>query len=292
MILPDIANVTSDSIHMPILVEKNIRMQMLRLDKIHPVISGNKWFKLKYHLQKFKEGNYKGLLTFGGAWSNHLVATACACYIENIKCVGVIRGEKPEQISATLQQASEYKMELHYISRQLYRDKNLQGSLELILDAYPVYYIVPEGGAGTEGEQGAGEILQLTTLSDFTHIVCAVGTGTMLKGFSKTALTNQQLIGIPVIKGWKEKILNEKIIFVTDYHFGGYAKYHNSLIRFMNEFYEQTKIPTDFVYTGKMTFAAMDMVKNNYFPPGSHVLLIHSGGLQGNASLGKGKLIF
>src|SRR6266498_2589594 len=117
MELPDIKKITTDKIHASLLQNKNVRVDVLRLDKIHPVISGNKWFKLKYHLDNFNAGNYKGIVTFGGAWSNHIVATACTCYLQNIKCIGIIRGEKPAQLSTTLIEAEKYKMDLRFISR-------------------------------------------------------------------------------------------------------------------------------------------------------------------------------
>lgn len=292
MLLPDITKISLDKIELPDLVGKNISIDMLRLDKIHTVISGNKWFKLKYHFEKFNAGNYRGLLTFGGAWSNHLVATAYACHLKKIKCVCIIRGEKPQLLSTTLQQVLEFGMELCFISRQLYKQKQNPELLEKILKDYPEYYIIPEGGAGPEGEKGAGEILQLVNLPEFTHIICAVGTATMLNGFAQAALPHQEVIGIPVLKGWIEKADNRQIKFFMGYHFGGYAKYNKTLTGFMNEFFLQTGIPTDFVYTGKMVLAAMDLIKNNFFPQGSYVLLIHSGGLQGNTSLNKGTLIF
>jgi D-cysteine desulfhydrase len=292
MYLPDLTKINLDKIELPVLSGKNIRIEMLRLDNIHTVISGNKWFKLKYHLEKYDAGNYQGLLTFGGSWSNHLVATACACHLKKIKCAGIIRGEKPQHLSATLQQVLEFGMELRFISRQLYKQKENPELLGKILKDYPEYYIIPEGGAGAEGEKGAGEVLQLVNLPEFTHIICAVGTATMLNGIAQAVLPHQEVIGIPVLKRWNEKTVNRQIKFFTGYHFGGYAKYNEPLTGFMNDFFNQTGIPTDFVYTGKMVFAAVDLANKNFFPPGSHVLLIHSGGLQGNKSLNKGTLIF
>src|SRR5215204_310019 len=114
MELPDLKKITTDIIDAPFLQNKNVQLDVLRLDKIHPVISGNKWFKLKYHLDNFNAGNYKDIITFGGAWSNHIVATACACYLQKIKCVGIIRGEKPTQLSATLLEAANYGMDLKF----------------------------------------------------------------------------------------------------------------------------------------------------------------------------------
>jgi 1-aminocyclopropane-1-carboxylate deaminase len=292
MELPDLGKITIDKIHAPFLQNKNVQFDVLRLDKIHPVISGNKWFKLKYHLDNFNAGNYNGIITFGGAWSNHIVATACACYLKKIKCIGIIRGESPEQLSDTLLKAANYKMALKFISRNDYTQKNSNEFLESIKKEFPRHYIIPEGGAGKEGEKGAGEILEYADGKKYTHIVCAIGTGTMFNGISTAASVNQSILGIVVLKGWKvENETNNSEMFLN-YHFGGYAKYDLTLIDFMNEFFRLTNIPTDFVYTGKLAFALFDLVKKDRFPTGSKILMIHSGGLQGNASLQKGSLIF
>ena len=292
MELPDPRKITTDKIHAPFLQYKNVELDLLRLDKIHPVISGNKWFKLKYHLENFNAGNYNGIMTFGGAWSNHIVATACTCYLQKIKCVGIIRGEKPQQLSATLLEADKYEMELKFISREKYTQKDSKEFLELIRKEFPGYYIIPEGGAGKEGEKGAAEILQYTNRKNYTHIACAVGTGTMFNGINRAASSNQNILGIVVLKGWKEQNKTHNAGLFLNYHFGGYAKYDQSLIDFMNEFFKLTNIPTGFVYTGKLTFALFDLIKKDHFPPASKILIIHSGGLQGNASLQKGSLIF
>jgi 1-aminocyclopropane-1-carboxylate deaminase/D-cysteine desulfhydrase-like pyridoxal-dependent ACC family enzyme len=291
MEVPDIGKITTDKIQVPFLQNKNIQLDVLRLDKIHPVISGNKWFKLKYHLDNFNAGNYKGIITFGGAWSNHIVATAGACYLQKIKCTGIIRGEKPLQLSATLLEAVTYEMDLKFISREKYSQKNSNEFLESIKKEFPGYYIIPEGGAGNEGEKGASEILQFTNGKNYTHIACAVGTGTMFNGIRQAASFNQKILGIVVLKGWKENEMNNTSLFLN-YHFGGYAKYDPTLIDFMNNFFRLTNIPTDFVYTGKLAYAIFDLIKKDHFPPASKILMIHSGGLQGNASLQKGSLIF
>jgi len=292
MELPDLNKITTDEIKVPLLQNKNVQFDVLRLDKIHPVISGNKWFKLKYHLDNFNAGNYNGIISFGGAWSNHIVATACACYLKKIKCIGIIRGERPQQFSDTLIEAANYEMELKFISRDDYAQKNSTEFLESIKKEFPGHYIIPEGGAGKEGEKGAGEILQYADGKNYTHIACAVGTGTMFTGIREAASADQNILGITVLKGWKvENEMNNTEMFLN-YHFGGYAKYDLTLIDFMNDFFRLTNIPTDFVYTGKLAFALFDLIKKDHFPTGSKILMIHSGGLQGNASLQKGSLIF
>ncbi len=290
MLVPDIKKISIDKVQDPILQTRELQLDILRLDKIHPVISGNKWFKLKYHFDNFNAGNYKGILTFGGAWSNHIVATACACYLQNIKSSGVIRGENPLQLSPTLKEAMNYKMDLKFLSREDYKRKDNQKSIELLQKEFSDYYIIPEGGAGPVGEKGAGEILKLLPANDYTHILCAVGTGTMFRGIKEAALPHQLVLGVVVLKGWNKNEMHD--IFFDEYHFGGYAKHNLTLLEFMNKFYKQTSVPTDFVYTGKLAYAIYDLIGKDYFSPASSLLMIHSGGLQGNASLQKGSLIF
>lgn len=303
---PDIRKITTDEISHPLLLTKNIQLDVLRLDKIHPVISGNKWFKLKYHLENFNAGNYKGIITFGGSWSNHIVATACACYLKNISCIGVIRGEQPARPSVTLAAASKYKMELKFISRDHYKKKDSEEFIASLKKEFPGYYLIPEGGAGIEGEKGAGEILQYADSRSYTHIACAVGTGTMFNGIRHAIGPGQQALGIVVLKGWPAETLqrspcgpserekaglnNGKLFY--DYHFGGYAKHDKALVDFMNRFFGSSSVPTDFVYTGKLAYAIFDLLKKDHFPLSGKILMIHSGGLQGNASLQKGSLIF
>ena len=272
-------NITLDKIETSLTREKAVDWHVLRLDKIHPVISGNKWFKLKYYLQEYRKGNYIGIVTFGGAWSNHIVATACVCDMEKIPCIGIIRGEQPAQLSTTLQQASNYGMQLEYISRTEYSDKHNI--------ARPGYLLIPEGGAGEPGERGAAEILDYVDRNHYTHFIMAHGTGTMLRGIAKSLHADQTITGISVLKG-----INEDVRINTHYHFGGYAKYTDQLVEFMNQFYHETGIPTDFVYTGKLMFAINDLIHHDHFAAGSRILSIHSGGLQGNSSLPKGMLIF
>ena len=292
MQIPDLKKISTDKIHGSLLENKKVELDVLRLDKIHPVISGNKWFKLKYHLDNFNAGNYKGIVTFGGAWSNHILATACACYLQKINCVGIIRGERPKSPSATLIEAGKFGMELKFISREDYSLRKTEGFFDLLTKEFPDYYTIPEGGAGPEGEKGAGEILQHIDRKNYTHIACAVGTGTMFNGIKNALSPNQQLVGIVVLKGWKEEKNSNTGKLICDYHFGGYAKYNAALIGFMNDLFRSTGIPTDIVYTGKLAYAIFDMLKNDHFHPASKILMIHSGGLQGNVSVQKGSLIF
>jgi 1-aminocyclopropane-1-carboxylate deaminase len=277
---------------------KNISASVLRLDNLHPVISGNKWFKLRYYIEEAKKQDKKTVVTYGGAWSNHIVAAACACSLNNLKCIGIIRGEEPAVYSCTLKAAKEYGMEFYFISRNDYRTKELPAGI----NAEEVY-IIPEGGYGEKGAAGFATALEYCDKYSFSHFICAVGTGTMMAGIIKAVSPDQQVIGIPVLKNNPElltainHLLNseeqqKKFELIEDYHFGGYAKQTPELIRFMNSFYNESGVPTDFVYTGKLFYAMKQLIQENYFEQGSKILIIHSGGLQGNTSLPKGTLIF
>ena len=289
-------HITLDPIDIPVFRKAGISADMLRLDKIHPVISGNKWFKLKFYLEDFIKSGKKEIVTFGGAWSNHIIATAAACQQLQIPVTGIIRGEESSRLSQTLQDALGYGMKLRFISREQYKEK-------LMPEDLPAndYYIIPEGGYGQLGMKGAATILDLINKSDYSHICCAAGTGTMAAGLLHAAAPKQILLVISVLKNFLEL---EKSIFSLrpestagleinhHYHFGGYAKCKPELIQFMNDFFRQTSIPSDFVYSAKLFYAITDLAAKKYFPHNSRVLIIHCGGLQGNTSLEKGTLIF
>lgn len=293
-ICPD--NITIDKAELPLFVLKELQVSVLRLDKLHPLISGNKWFKLRFYLEEAKRSGKKKILTYGGAWSNHIIATAAVCQLNGLEAIGIIRGEEPRELSDTLLQAKQLGMRLVFISRDDYAGKEIPASIRS-----EDYCLIPEGGFGNPGVKGAATITDYFKREDYTHICCAVGTGTMLAGLISKAQSSQQVLGISVLKNNRDlernvkKLLNNTTTsprIIHDYHCGGYARYHSALIGFMNEFYRHSSIPSDFVYTGKLFFGISDLAKNNYFPARSKLLLIHSGGLQGNASLGKGTLIF
>jgi 1-aminocyclopropane-1-carboxylate deaminase len=291
-----LSNISIDPLSLPLLTEKKVMASVLRLDKIHPLVSGNKWFKLRYYLQEAKEQQKKIIVTFGGAWSNHILATAAACKINQLDCIGIIRGEEAATLAPTLIQAKELGMQLIFISREDYAKKKIPDKINKEEN-----YFISEGGYGTSGADGASTILDYCEKESYTHICCAVGTGTMMAGLVKRSSTQQQIIGISVLKNNMEletsvqSLLNQEatnFTIIHAYHFGGYAKHKPELIAFMNTFYQQKNIPTDFVYTGKLFYAINDLINTNFFEPSSRLLLIHSGGLQGNSSLSKGTLIF
>ncbi|MDX1954870.1 MAG: pyridoxal-phosphate dependent enzyme [Chitinophagaceae bacterium] len=286
----------------PLLEEKQVRMEVLRLDRIHPLVSGNKWFKLRYYAEKARHTSQKMIVTFGGAWSNHIHATAAFCRENGLQAIGLIRGERPSTLSSTLQDALDMGMELQFLSREVYRSKQLPPDIELLIRQNDAV-LVPEGGFGMEGRQGAATIPGLRSSPPVGDIFCAVGTGTTMAGLIHTAAETSTIHGIVVLKGYasmEREILSllpdradmgPHLLHYND-HLGGYARWNDELIRFMNDWYQITGIPTDIIYTGKLFYAVMKRVKENHFPPGRKILVIHSGGLQGNRSLEKGTLIF
>jgi 1-aminocyclopropane-1-carboxylate deaminase len=274
----------------------DVKLSVLRLDKVHPIISGNKWFKLKRYIADAQTQGVAAIASFGGAYSNHIVALAYAGKLAGIATVGFIRGEGGN--SATLVQARAYGMQLFFVTRDEYSAK------EKIIAQYKNHHWlwVAEGGYGHGGAEGAADILRITGCENFSYIVCACGTGTMMAGLINASLPHQQITGISVLKGNKE--LNNAIQHLLinpyatnwktlhDYHFGGYAKHPTNLLNFMNNFWQQTTIPTDIVYTSKLCYATLHLMEQNYFPAASKILLIHSGGLQGNHSLENHELLF
>lgn len=281
------------------LQKRNIHLDVLRLDEWHPVVSGNKWFKLRLYLQDALAKGFTTVATFGGAYSNHIVATAFACREEGLQSTGIIRGEQPKQLSHTLLRAEEYGMRLQFVSQEEYREK------EKIKALFPDVYWINEGGYGELGAAGAAGILSLVNeWETYTHIVCAVGTGTTMAGLVKQALPHQTVVGFSALKNntgleqevrklMQEPDQRKPFSLVHDYHFGGYAKYNAALLDSMNEVWQQHRLPLDFVYTAKAFYGLQDMIKKGeVFPAGSRVLFIHTGGLQGNESLLKETLSF
>ena len=288
-----------DELQIALLQQKKIEASVLRLDLIDPVISGNKWFKLKEYVGEAINENKTTILTFGGAYSNHILATAAFCKQSGLRSVGIIRGEQAKNLSPTLQSAKNWGMQLLFVEREQYKNKILP---QQVIDQYPGAYIINEGGYGKLGMKGAEAILPLITSKKYTHIITAVGTGTTLAGLTNRSKKKQEIIGISSLKNNLDlqnqinDLLPEenwnRFQLVHDYHFGGYAKYNLDLIKFMNDWFVNTGIPSDFVYTGKLFFAFNKMAEEDYFPIGAKILLVHSGGLQGNISLKKGTLIF
>ncbi|CAM3688394.1 pyridoxal-phosphate dependent enzyme [Flavobacterium gelidilacus] len=267
----------------------DVELYIRREDLIHPLISGNKFRKLKYNLIEAKNKNESTLLTFGGAFSNNILAVASAGSESNFKTIGIIRGEELEgkiDENPTLKKAQELGMQFKFVSREEYRNKNNKDFITNLKSEFGSFYLLPEGGTNDLAIKGCEEIL--TNEDDiFTHICCSIGTGGTISGIINSSFNGQQVVGFPSLKG--DFISNEISNFVkksnwnliSDYHFGGYGKITEELIRFINEFYLEYNIPLDPIYTGKMMFGINDLIQNNYFSKGSKILAIHTGGIQG-----------
>ncbi|MEO7563275.1 MAG: pyridoxal-phosphate dependent enzyme [Ferruginibacter sp.] len=300
--LIDLKNIQSDELENIAFTEKNIKVFVARLDLLHPVVSGNKIFKLQYFLEAGMQAQHKTLLSFGGAFSNHLLATAFASKANGLKSIGIVRGEKPGNLSLTLQQCQDFGMQLHFISRQEFKNAGDESYVNRLKAKFGNCIVIPEGGYHPLGARGASLILGLLKNKEATHICTATGTATTLAGLLLSAGENQQVIAVPVIKNMTDiedrvyqltHVIKHKNLQIIDgYHFGGYAKKNRELVNFMNEFYIQYCIPTDFVYTAKLMFAVQDKINAGFFPPGSRIICLHTGGLQGNHSLPRGTLIF
>jgi 1-aminocyclopropane-1-carboxylate deaminase len=282
--------IQTEEISIPIVEEKEVRLFIKRLDKVHPFISGNKWVKLKYNLIEAKKLGYKTLLTFGGAYSNHIAATAFAAQEKGFKSTGIIRGEEHFPLNHTLDFARENGMELKYVSRSDYREKTTSDFLEKLKAQFGDFYLIPEGGANELAIQGAAEILDAHDTQDY--ICCAVGTGGTIAGIIKASNDTQTVVGFPAIKGFEQLEKNIKnwtntsnYKFINTYVGDGYAKVSEVLVDFINEFNAAHNIPLDAVYTGKMMMGILDLVGKDYFPTGSSILAIHTGGLQGNKGM-------
>jgi 1-aminocyclopropane-1-carboxylate deaminase len=260
-----------------------------REDLIHPIVSGNKFRKLKYNLVQAKAENQDTLLTFGGAFSNHIAAVAFAGKEQNFKTIGIIRGEELRtKISEnpTLQFAQDCGMQLDFVTREAYRQKTELDFLENLRTKFGAFYHIPEGGTNELAIKGCEEILTVED-AEFDYICCSIGTGGTITGLINSLLPHQKVLGFPALK---EEFLKDEIrIFaqnnnweiITEYHFGGYGKVTPELIAFINQFYRENQIPLDPIYTAKMAFGVMDLIEKNYFPKKSKILLIHTGGIQG-----------
>ena len=275
------------------MAEKGIELYIKRDDLIHAEIQGNKWRKLKYNLYEARVNNIHTLLTFGGPYSNHIYATAAAAKLFHFKAIGIIRGEEPEVLSPTLKYAASQGMDLYYMDRESYRQKDDPTNLESLRVQIGDFYYVPEGGTNPLAVEGAAEIIEEIDIP-FDYICTACGTGGTLAGLVAGLKGEKQVIGFSSLKGADTLTpkVHELVDYVTgfnynnfninfDYHFGGYAKVKPELIAFIKDFKLQHKIQLEPVYTGKMFYGLFDMIKNDHFPRGSRIIALHTGGLQG-----------
>lgn len=276
------------------LKDSSIELYVKREDQLHPLVSGNKFRKLKYSLIEAQQQGHTTLLSFGGAYSNHIAATAAAGKQLGFKTIGVIRGdelakdlENTFSTNTTLREAKNNGMQFYFVDREIYRTKDTPEFLNELKNRYGNFYLIPEGGTSKLAVKGCEEIL---TNEDkkFDYICVAVGTGGTIAGLINTVATHQQVIGFPALKGGflKDEILKltpkkTNWILQEEFHFGGYAKSNPVLIAFMNQFLKETGIQLDPIYTGKMFYGLVQMIQSQELKAGSKVLLIHTGGLQG-----------
>jgi len=275
-----------------IAAKAGIQLYIKREDLNHPCISGNKWWKLKYNLEHVLDKGYSGVLTFGGAFSNHLYATAAATNELGLSSIGMVRGEETLPLNPTLSFAKAMGMDLHYIDRATYRRKNESEFTQSLRNEFEDFYLIPEGGTNDLAIKGCEEwAAELNKNIDFEYLCLPVGTGGTISGMINV-LKEKKIIGFSSLKGgsflideiqpWlTHQIDNWRI--ETSYHFGGYGKSTDELSNFILEFETRYHIPLDPIYTGKMMFGVFDLIQRSAFPSGSKILVLHTGGLQGRS---------
>ena len=272
--------------------KSGVRLLVKREDLNHPFVSGNKWWKLKYNLEEALRQKHNALLTFGGAYSNHIYATAAAAKELGLKSIGLIRGEEVLPLNHTLAFAESCGMKLYYVSREAYRHKTEEMFEQKLRDQFGEFYPIPEGGTNEFAVQGVAEFASaLIDEVDFDYLCLPIGTGGTMAGFVRGFAGRKNCIGFSVLKGggflneevksWSGDSFNNWSI-VEGYHFGGYAKVTDELINFMKDIEKQYQLPLDQVYTAKMMFGILDLIKKDFFKKGSTILMMHTGGLQGN----------
>ncbi|ALU25196.1 MULTISPECIES: 1-aminocyclopropane-1-carboxylate deaminase/D-cysteine desulfhydrase [Myroides] len=268
---------------------RGITIFVKREDLLHEEVSGNKFRKLKYNILKAQELGYSKLLTFGGAYSNHIAATAAAGRICGVETIGIIRGEELENNytgNPTLTKAVEDGMTLGFMTRTEYRSKGEVEIIDRLKARYGDFYLVPEGGTNAEAIKGTEEILKEGDEA-FDYICTAVGTGGTIAGIINSSHQNQTILGFPALKGSflyediRKFATNDNWDLVLDYHFGGYAKYNEELLSFLRELYRLTGVLFDPIYNGKMIYGVLEEIKKGRFKDNSKILVIHTGGLQG-----------
>jgi len=292
-------NTPLEEVKDPLLNERKISLLIKREDLNHPDLSGNKWHKLKYNLQEARKQGKNTLLTFGGAYSNHIYATAAAGKIFNLNTIGIIRGEEHLPLNPTLSFAKDNGMKLYYLDRTSYREKNSPEIINQLRKKFGDFYLLPEGGTNEFAVKGCGEIISKINI-DFNFVCCPCGTGGTLAGLISGLQGHNFALGFAVLKGasflkrdvssllkisGNSSLINWDINL--DYHFGGYAKFNSALMDFISRFTLLTKIPIEPIYTGKMLFGIYDLISKDYFNEGSRIVALHTGGLQGLRGLSK-----
>jgi len=277
----------------PLFENKKIRLFIKREDLTDDFISGNKWYKLKYNLIEAEKFGYKTLLTFGGAYSNHIHATAAAGKKYGFKTIGVIRGEEHLPLNPTLSSAQKNEMICEYIDRKSYRNKYDKGLIQTLKEKFGDFYLIPEGGSNYLAIKGCAEIIP-SIKTEFNFVCSACGTGGTLAGLILGLNSKSFALGFSVLKGGEFLYQNVRSLLLhyqkenldnwqinLDYHFGGYAKTNKELNNFSTEFKVKHNIPIEPIYTGKMFYGIYDLIKKNFFPANSKIVALHTGGLQG-----------
>ncbi len=281
----------------PLFSEHQVSVYIKRDDLLHPYISGNKWRKLKYNIEHIKKEKLTGIVSFGGSYSNHIHALAYACKVNNIKSVGIIRGEIENQQNYTLRCAKQWGMQLVFVDRKTYRRRHDVQYLTELQHEYPEYFIVPEGGSNALAVNGVAEICQeLNEQIEFDTLLTPVGSAGTLSGLIVGDKGQHQLLGIAVLK--QAEYLNEEVVklidgvtdyhnwqILTDYHQGGYAKFSSEALEKLRQFSAFTQVPFEPIYSGKMILALLDLIEKQRFEKGHRIVLLHTGGLQGLAGL-------
>jgi len=286
-------------LHHPLFTQHNVRVQIKRDDLIHPIISGNKWRKLKYNLAHVKNhGNLVGIISFGGSYSNHIHALAFACYQQKTPCVGVIRGEKRNATNFTLTWARYWGMKLHFVDRKTYRRRHDADYLARLQQEYPDYFIIPEGGSNELAIPGVADVItELKQQTDFDTLITPVGSGGtfagLISGDSITSAKQHKLLGVAVLKGADYLVNEVKSLLpsqaknhknwqlLTHFHRGGYAKFSPEDAMRVIAFNQTTGVEFEPVYSGKMVLALLDLLEQGYFSTDERIVLLHTGGMQG-----------
>lgn len=289
---------TLQPISHPMFTRHKISVQVKRDDQIDKVISGNKWRKLKYNLLHAKAINAKGIITFGGSFSNHIHACALSCKQQQLSAIGIIRGEEDNQDNYTLTWAKHWGMQLSFVDRKTYRLRNEKSYLQHLQQQYPDYLIVPEGGSNALALIGMAEVIdELNQQSEFDTLLSPVGSGGTLAGLISADKNQHKILGISVLKqgGYLVKQVNDLLPehakahtnwqLMSQYHGGGYARFSAQDAQRIRSFSAVVGIDFEPVYSGKMILALLDLMSTGYFPAHHRIVLLHTGGLQGLAGM-------
>ena len=287
------------TIHHPLFQQHQLSVQIKRDDLIDPIVSGNKWRKLKYNLRHVKAKGYKGIISFGGAYSNHIHALAYACFQHSINAIGIIRGEDHYAENFTLSQAKKWRMNLHFVDRMTYRQRDNSEYLQYLAKQYPDHFIIPEGGSNALALEGVAEVCaELNQQTQYDTLITPVGSAGTISGLISGDKNQHNILGIAVLKqqGYLEtevknllKASNHHLTgnwqILNNYHDGGYAKFTPENLKILQDFSTKTDVPFEPIYSGKMVLALLDLIRTGYFKPHHRIVLLHTGGLQGLGGL-------